>query len=51
MVAAMSNTFALILGLFLLLLVGWDVFANDASGLTFLGRHFIGLIEHLAFWR
>lgn len=51
MVAAMTNTAALLFAALLVILIAGDVLANDATALTFLGRRFLGLIEHLAFWR
>jgi hypothetical protein len=47
----MTNRIAIVLGLLILGGVAYDVLHNDLSGLLFLARKLMELIEYLAFWR
>lgn len=47
----MTNTLAILLGLFLIGAVCIDVFIYGAENLVFLGKKFTDLIEWIAFWR
>lgn len=47
----MTNQIALWLFLILVAAGLGDLFLNDASGLFFLARKFLDLIEWVAFWR
>ena len=47
----MTNRIAIVLGLLILAAVAYDMLRNDFTGLLFLARKFIDLIEYLAFWR
>jgi len=47
----MTNRIAIVLGLLILGGVAYDVLRNDLSGLLFLARKLMELIEYLAFWR
>jgi hypothetical protein len=47
----MTNRIAIVLGLLILGGVAYDVLRNDLSGLLFLARKLMDLIEYLAFWR
>ncbi|WP_400088721.1 hypothetical protein [Yoonia sp. R78084] len=47
----MTNTIAVLLGLFLVALLGFDYLQYDGAYALFLSRKFVELIEWLAFWR
>jgi len=47
----MTNRIAIVLGLLVLGGLAYDVLQNDLSGLLFLARKLMALIEYLAFWR
>lgn len=47
----MNNTVAIVLGLVLLGLIGFDLWANEGEYLIFWGRQLWRLIDWLAFWR
>ncbi|KQB97808.1 glyceraldehyde-3-phosphate dehydrogenase [Loktanella sp. 1ANDIMAR09] len=47
----MTNTIAVLLGLFLVALLGFDYLQYDGANALFLSRKFVGLIEWMAFWR
>jgi len=47
----MTNRIAIVLGLLILAGGAYDVLRNDMSGLLFLARKLMDLIEYLAFWR
>ncbi|KQI73122.1 glyceraldehyde-3-phosphate dehydrogenase [Loktanella sp. 5RATIMAR09] len=47
----MTNTIAVLLGLFLVALLGFDYLQYDGANALFLSRKFVELIEWMAFWR
>ena len=47
----MSNTVAVVLGLFIVRLITGDVVFFDSANLVFLGKKMFELIEWMAFWR
>jgi hypothetical protein len=47
----MTNRIAIVLVLLILGGLAYDVLRNDLSGLVFLVRKLVALIEYLAFWR
>ncbi|MET4102029.1 hypothetical protein ABIE58_001457 [Roseovarius sp. MBR-78] len=47
----MTNRIAIVLGLMLIGALAYDVLQDDASGVLFLARKLMALIEYLAFWR
>ncbi|MFB9150302.1 hypothetical protein [Roseovarius ramblicola] len=47
----MTNRIAIVLVLLILGGVAHDALRNDLSGLVFLARKLMALIEYLAFWR
>lgn len=47
----MDNRTAILIGLVLIGLIGYDLYYNDAEYLLILGRKGVSLLEFLAFWR
>ncbi|MFQ1700959.1 hypothetical protein ACJ5NV_10215 [Loktanella agnita] len=47
----MTNTLAIILGIFIIGFIALDIFVIEADVLLFLARKFVALTEYLAFWR
>ena len=47
----MTNRLAILLGLILLALIAADIFLREASGLLYLARKFLNLLNYIAFWR
>ena len=47
----MTNTIALYLGIFLVLVLGADLLANDGLAVMFVMHKFVDLVEWVAFWR
>jgi len=47
----MTNTIAIVLGLFILAAVGLDAMMYDWTNSVFLARKLTDLIEWIAFWR
>ncbi|WP_226782580.1 hypothetical protein [Oceaniglobus trochenteri] len=46
----MTNGIAIGLGALILALIGLDIWL-DAGMIVFLGRKFVDLVQHVAFWR
>jgi hypothetical protein len=46
-----TNTIALYLGVFLVLVLGADLLANDGAAVMFVMHKFLDLVEWVAFWR
>ena len=47
----MTNRIAIVLALLIAAGLAYDILRNDATGVLFLARKLMGLIEYLAFWR
>lgn len=47
----MTNRIAIVLGLLIVAGLAYDVLRNDVTGVLFLARKLMELIEYLAFWR
>ncbi len=47
----MTNRIAIVLGLLVAGALAFDLLQNDASGVLFVARKLMDLIEYLAFWR
>lgn len=46
----MTDRLAIILGIIILLLVGYDIFMNSGNALIFLIRKLADLINYIKFW-